>query len=112
MDRPIYGYPEWSMDLPIETSHAAGTARVHAGGEVDLSTVDQLRAAVLGAAEDSERLVLDLSRVGFIDTTGLATLIELRSTLQSRGVLFEIEAADGPVRQAVDVTGLHHLLAG
>jgi hypothetical protein len=26
-------------------------------------------------------------------------------------VLFEIAAADGPVRQAVDVTGLGHLLA-
>jgi anti-anti-sigma factor len=56
-------------------------------------------------------VLLDLSPVEFIDTTGLATLIELRSTLQGRGVLFEIEAADGPVRQAVHVTGLGHLFA-
>ena len=56
--------------------------------------------------------MLDLSRIEFIDTTGLATLLELRSTLQGRGVLFEIDAADGPVRHAVNVTGLGHLLAG
>ena len=49
--------------------------------------------------------MLDLSRIEFIDTTGLATLLELRSTLQGRGVLFEIDAADGPVRHAVNVTG-------
>jgi anti-sigma B factor antagonist len=97
--------------LTLQSSRADGTAQIRAAGEIDLSCVDELRQAVLGAAEDAERVLLDLSPVDFIDTTGLATLIELRSTLQGRGVLFEIEAADGPVRSAVDVTGLGHLLA-
>ena len=97
--------------LSIHTSRDAGQARVAAEGEIDLSTVGELREAVLTCAEGAERLLLDLERVEFIDTTGLATLLELRSTLQAAGVLFEIAATDGPVRQAVDVTGLGHLLA-
>jgi anti-anti-sigma factor len=98
--------------LTLQSSRNDRTAQISATGEIDLSCVDELRRAVLDAAEDAERLVLDLSRVEFIDTTGLAALLELRSTLQGRGVLFQIEAAEGPVRQAVDVTGLGHLLAG
>jgi anti-anti-sigma factor len=97
--------------LTLQSSRSDATARIRAAGEIDVSCVDELRRAVLQAAGEAERVLLDLSPVEFIDTTGLATLIELRSTLQGRGVLFEIEAADGPVRQAVDVTGLGHLLA-
>ena len=97
--------------LTIHTSRDGGQARVAAEGEIDLSTVGELRDAVLRCAEGAERLLLDLEGIEFIDTTGLAALLELRSTLQTRGVLFEIAAADGPVRQAVDVTGLGHLLA-
>jgi anti-anti-sigma factor len=97
--------------LTLQSSRHGATAQIRATGEIDLSCVDELRRAVLHAAANAERVLLDLSPVEFIDTTGLATLIELRSTLQGRGVLFEVEAADGPVRQAVDVTGLGHLLA-
>jgi anti-anti-sigma factor len=97
--------------LSIHTSRDALQARVAAEGEIDLSTVGELREAVLACAQGAERLLLDLERVEFIDTTGLAALLELRSTLQAKGVLFEIAATDGPVRQAVDVTGLGHLLA-
>src|SRR3954451_4461740 len=97
--------------LTIQTGRDGGHARVAAAGEIDLSSCGELRDAVLECAEGAERLLLDLQGVDFIDTTGLGTLLELRSTLQAKGVLFEIVAADGPVRQAVDVTGLGHLLA-
>lgn len=100
-----------ACELTLQSSRNDRTAQIRATGEIDLSCVDELRRAVLDASEDAERLVLDLSPVEFIDTTGLASLLELRSTLQARGVVFQIEAADGPVRQAVDVTGLGHLLA-
>src|SRR4051794_21076429 len=100
-----------STALTLQTSRGDGQARVAAEGEIDLSTCGELREAVLSCADRAGRLLLDLQRIEFIDTTGLGTLLELRSTLQARGVLFEIVAADGPVRQAVDVTGLGHLLA-
>jgi anti-sigma B factor antagonist len=99
-----------TTELTITTAREGAQAQLGAGGEIDLSTVGELREAVLRAAEGSERVLLDLNRLDFIDTTGLGCLLELRSTLQGRGVLFEIAAADGPVRQAVDVTGLGHLL--
>jgi anti-anti-sigma factor len=98
-------------ELSIRTSHKGSVATVAVAGEIDLSTVDELRSAVTGAAAGAERLRLDLTDVEFIDSAGLGGLLELRSTLRSRSVTLEIEAGDGPVRQAMEITGLSELLA-
>jgi anti-anti-sigma factor len=99
-------------DLTIRTEREGSTATVAASGEIDLSNVGDLRAAVTEAAEGCERLRLDLCEVEFIDSTGLGGLLELRSTLRAREVTLEIVAGEGPVRQAVEITGLAELLAG
>jgi anti-anti-sigma factor len=99
-------------DLSIRTSVEGTIATVAAEGEIDLSTVDELRTAVRAAADGGvEKLQLDLTEVEFIDSAGLGGLLELRSTLRSRAVTLEISAGDGPVRQAMEITGLSELLA-
>ena len=98
-------------ELKIRVSRDGNTATVVATGEIDLSTVDELRSAVTGAAEDVEQLLLDLTDVEFIDSAGLGGLLELRSTFRSRNVTLEISAGEGPVRQAMEITGLSELLA-
>ena len=98
-------------ELKIRTSRDGTTATVAAAGEIDLSTVDELRSAVTGAADDVQELLLDLTGIEFIDSAGLGGLLELRSTLRSRNVTLEINADDGPVRQAMEITGLSELLA-
>jgi anti-sigma B factor antagonist len=98
-------------DLSIRIERDGRTVIVAAEGEIDISSVGDLRTSVTGAAEGCERLRLDLTGVEFIDSTGLGCLLELRSTLRSREVVLEIVAGDGPVRQAVEITGLGELLA-
>ena len=98
-------------ELKIRASREGNTATVVASGEIDLSTVGELRSAVTTAAEDVEKLRLDLTDVEFIDSAGLGGLLELRSTLRSRNVTLEISAGEGPVKQAMEITGLSELLA-
>ena len=98
-------------DLTIRATRDGRTAIVTASGEIDLSNVGELRSAATDAAEDCDRLRLDLSGIEFIDSTGLGCLLELRSTLRARNVTLEIVAGEGPVRQAVEITGLAELLA-
>jgi anti-anti-sigma factor len=107
------GYFSRSMEdeLSIRTSRDGNTATVAATGEIDLSTVDELRSAVTGAAEGVDQLRLDLTDVEFIDSAGLGGLLELRSTLRGRAVTLVIDAGEGPVRQAMEITGLSELLA-
>jgi anti-sigma B factor antagonist len=98
-------------ELRIRTSRDGSTIIVAAAGEIDISTVGDLRGAVTDACSDCERLRLDLTEIEFIDSTGLGGLLELRSTLRAQDVTLEIVAGEGPVRQAVEITGLGELLA-
>ena len=98
-------------DLSIRTERDGLTAIVAATGEIDISNVGDLREVVTTAADGCDRLRLDLTGVEFIDSTGLGCLLEIRSTLNAREVALEIAAGDGPVRQAVEITGLGELLA-
>jgi len=56
---------------------------IEAVGEVDLTTVLQLREPVLNAVNSTDRsaVIVDLSRVDFIDSAGLALLVEARKKL-------------------------------
>jgi anti-anti-sigma factor len=98
-------------ELSIRTSVEGTTATVAAEGEIDLSTVDELRSAVTASTDGVDTLLLDLTAVEFIDSAGLGGLLELRSTLRARAVRLQINAGDGPVRQAMEITGLSELLA-
>lgn len=51
---------------------------VEVAGDLDLGTADQLREVVSSSARNGDRLALDLSEIGFIDSSGLRVLLELR----------------------------------
>jgi anti-anti-sigma factor len=61
------------------------TQLVAVSGDVDLKTARQFRDAIQDAAEDGKpRLIVDLSDVPFMDSSGLAALIGAHKTLRSR----------------------------
>ena len=62
-------------------------ALVEAVGEVDLTTATQLREPLMAVVNDSQvsPVIVDLSRVDFIDSAGLALLVEARKRLAPEG---------------------------
>jgi anti-anti-sigma factor len=83
-----------------------GTTRiVCVDGEIDLSTVSELRDAI-GAAfdDDSETVVVDLSGVTFMDSTGLHALIDADRRSHAGGIRLVIVEGSalvhGPFRKA------------
>lgn len=79
-------------------------------GVLDLTTTGDLRTAALAAAEGQDLLTIDLRGVNFIDSTGLGCLLELRASLLARGAATSVVVDEGPVRQAIELTGLGELL--
>ena len=64
------------MDLTLSTREVDGRTVIAVGGEVDVYTAPQLRdkiTEVVGAG--SYRLIVDLSTVEFLDSTGLGVLV-------------------------------------
>ena len=97
--------------LGLEASRQGETAFLRASGELDLVSVDDFRAAVREARVGAEEIVLDLRDLTFIDSSALSALVEVRHAVASEGKLFRVRASeDGPVRTAVELTGLGDLL--
>ena len=85
----------------------AGTATVALCGEVDILTVDRVRH-VLGealAAAPAE-IVVDLTGLTFIDSTGLGALIFGFQRARDAGVRFRLAHASPAVRQILVLSGL------
>jgi anti-sigma B factor antagonist len=83
-----------------------GTVVVSLAGELDLYNANEVRDALVDAADRKpERLVVDLSGVEFIDSTALGVLIEARTRLDNRRA-FLLAAPGLEARRALEVSGL------
>jgi len=84
-------------------------ALVQACGEIDIATSPRLFDALLVAVGHSPRVVVDISDVTFVDSTGLNVLVSgLHHARGQHGELALVGPA-GIVRNALHVTGLHRL---
>lgn len=80
------------MNLQISSSDRDGTRTVRVSGEVDVSNASALREALDKALEDGSRdVVVDLSDVAYIDSTGIGVLV---------GASQRLAKADGTLRVA------------
>jgi anti-anti-sigma factor len=78
-------------------------------GEVDLSNATQLGAIFEYVQRDNPRvLVIDLSRVAFLGSAGLRTLVEARHRAGDDAV--RVVAAFGSARRAIETTALDQVL--
>lgn len=62
--------------LRIESRREPGAAVIRLRGELDLAGAPRLAEAVRDEARDGDPVVLDMSEVTFIDSTGVRTLLD------------------------------------
>lgn len=81
-------------------------------GELDLDTVAQLRepAEAQLASGTAKALKLDLAGMTFIDSSGLALLVELRRLSSNAGVQLEIGNLRSGPRRVIAIAGLTETL--
>lgn len=84
---------------------------VHVRGDLDLSTSPELGEALLREIDDGKAVVLDLSGVTFIDSTGLNTLIRAFRASESNGGMLALSPnVPAQVSRVFQITGLDALL--
>ena len=84
----------------------AGTVIVDARGEIDLSNATELTRAVEDAAAQGA-VIVDLTSVTFIDSTGVRALFTLRRQLAERGTSFCVVVPPGaPIRRVLTLLDL------
>jgi anti-anti-sigma factor len=93
------------------TSDEPGHVRVILAGECDMAVRDELCAVLLTAVRRSPVVVVDLARVGFLDSSGVHGLIAAYKEARDRGGRVLLENPTGVVATVLEVTGVAELLA-
>lgn len=79
--------------------------------ELDAGNVSEFREALANVLEDSDRFVLlDLSQVEFVDSSGLGTILSLLRRLIGAGGDLKVCGVDGPVRTLFELVRLHRVM--
>jgi anti-anti-sigma factor len=84
-----------------------GALVVAADGEIDLET--SLARAIRSGLDGQRRLVIDLRSVTFIDSTGIALLLETYEEARARGIEICIEPS-AIVRRVLGIAGVDRVL--
>ena len=92
--------------LDITVRDEQGCVIVAVAGEIDITTVTQLRERLYELANNGGTLIVDLNRVTFIDSTGLGALVgTARRVEEHGGSLFAVCSQPQP-RKLLWTTGV------
>ena len=96
-----------SADLALSTTARRGCVIVSVAGEVDLGTATQLSEHTVAAMQErGPNMVLDLSAVTFMDSTGLKVLLACQRRTRLAGGELGLSGPAHSVGRVLSVTGL------
>jgi anti-sigma B factor antagonist len=95
------------MELRTEVSEIAGWTVVNVWGELDVATSPTLRETLIRlVSQGSNKLVLDLEGVDFLDSTGLGTIISALKRARTHGGDLRLVSTQARITRLFEITGL------
>lgn len=95
------------INLVVETNEAGPWTVLALEGEIDLYTAPKLKEQISTlVGRERAQIVVDLSRVNFLDSTGLGVLIGGLKRAREKGGELALAGPSDPVRKVLSITGL------
>jgi anti-sigma B factor antagonist len=96
------------MALEVKQREHAGTCIIQAEGEIDLYSSPALRETLLKAIPNAAKKVcVDLSGVAYMDSSGVATLVEGLKAATKASIAFALAAPSPPVMRVLELSRLN-----
>jgi anti-sigma B factor antagonist len=83
-----------------------GASIVVLKGDVDLESSPAAREVLLKSVEGAGKVLVDLSSVTYIDSSGVASLVEALQAAKRNGGKFALVAASDPTRRVLELARL------
>ena len=93
-------------ELTVSFERRGGVLVARLAGNLDIDTVPALHEQVAAASRTRTPLVLDLSLVDLMDSSGLGALIALRNRAAADGRQLGLVSGDGQLRDVLGIAGL------
>jgi anti-sigma B factor antagonist len=93
----------------VDSTDGKATARL--SGDLDIVTSEEVKRDLAQLIDDGhDELALDLSGVGFVDSSGLGVLVAVHRHAQSQGAAFVVRSVPPQVQRLFEITRLGDLL--
>ena len=92
--------------MEIELQQTQDTSIAALRGEVDLSSSPRARSAMLDCLNGGKSLLVDLSAVDYIDSSGIASLVEGFRLARDKQLAFGLLAVSEPVLRVLQLARL------
>ncbi len=100
------------MQVSLASKTVAGQTVLSVKGEVDMYSAPTLRDRLTDLVDSGQRTVIvDLSEVGFLDSTGLGTLVAARKHATELGGALPLVCSQDRVLKLFRITGLDAVFA-
>ena len=83
-----------------------GSLIVSFDGEFDLEHAPEARRVLLDSIARSERVLVDLAEVRYIDSSGVASLVEAFQVARSSGISFALACVSAPALRVLELARL------
>ena len=93
----------------VRVVQGTGRAIVYARGEIDIDSGQAFREALCCAQQDAPDVLVDLSEVAFMDSTGVNALMRAYQRTPNPGSL-RVVSPSAAVRRVLEITGVAELL--
>jgi anti-sigma B factor antagonist len=94
--------------LRFEREYAQGAVLFHFSGDIDLSNVPLLWSNLKAACEDGHNVIVDLSGVTYMDSTGLKALLDCHNIFLERGQRLAIADPPTVLLKILNTVGLRN----
>ena len=99
--------PEGGRNLRIEVADTTSPTTVVLTGEIDLSTARRVREALIAISNSGETsVVVDMTNVTFVDSTGLSALVGPLKRFRSMNGEIVLRSPTKGVRKVLEISGL------
>ncbi len=93
--------------LEVHTEHVSGATVVRPEGEIDLGSAPELRNSLRDAQQAKpDKLVVDLTEVPYMDSSGVATLVEAMQMSRKNGGALVLCCMQDRVRSIFEIARL------
>jgi anti-sigma B factor antagonist len=101
----MHSSAEREGEFNVAVKSDANTHDVSLSGELDIATADQLTDALSGVQPAAgDRLIIDLTAVSFMDSTGLRVLIAANRNAAAGEYSLVIVTGDSPAKRVLELT--------
>ena len=93
--------------MEIKSTEKEGVLMVEVNGEINISSSPELKKAF--DKFQTSKVVINMTRVGYIDSSGLATLVELLKKTKVKGGSLTLTNLSDKVKSVFEITKLDKL---